>query len=223
MTKVVNINEVIAKQDIENDLVFNSGDLVVYPAHGVGEIQGKETMNVGREVIEFYNIKFAKDRLVLKLPLNRVGKSGLRNLLTEDQFEEALDVIKQKAKIRRIMWAKRAQEYKAKIESGEQLQVAEVLRDLSRNCSVLETSEDQSYSERKFYKAALYRFASEYSIVKDISYEKGEQEIEKIISGKVKKHNPILDQDVEDAFEEDLEDFEDDFDDEDDEDEEMEI
>jgi len=170
-------------------LSFKQGDFVVYPAHGVGEISGIEKMKISDQEVELYSVSFAKDKLTLKLPKHRITDAGLRNLLTHDEFDTAINTLKEKAKIKRVMWAKRAQEYKTKIESGCQIMVAEVLRDLSRNCSILETSEDQSYSERKFYKAALDRFAHEYSIVKNLSHEKAIQQIEEIIAEKVNFHN----------------------------------
>lgn len=168
---------------------FKQGELVVYPAHGVGEIKGIEKINISNQDVELYSVSFAKDKLILKLPKHRVEEAGLRGLLSHDEFDEAINTLKEKAKIKRIMWAKRAQEYKTKIESGCQIMVAEVLRDLSRNCSILPTAEDQSYSERKFYKYALDRFASEYSLVKGISHDEAAKQIEEIIASKVKKHS----------------------------------
>lgn len=168
---------------------FKKGDFVVYPAHGVGEISGVEKMQISDQEIELYSVSFAKDKLVLKLPKHRVEDAGLRNLLSHDEFDEAIETLQGKAKIKRIMWAKRAQEYKTKIESGCQVMVAEVLRDLNRNCSILPTAEDQSYSERKFYKYALNRFADEYSIVKNVSHQEAVDQIEQIIADKLQSNS----------------------------------
>ncbi|MCV6598887.1 MAG: CarD family transcriptional regulator [Alphaproteobacteria bacterium] len=171
-----------------NKKSFKKGDFVVYPAHGVGEINGVEKMQISDQEVELYSVTFSKDKLTLKLPKHRVEEAGLRNLLSHEDFDDAIETLKGKAKIKRIMWAKRAQEYKTKIESGCQVMVAEVLRDLSRNCSILPTAEDQSYSERKFYKYALDRFASEYSIVKNVSHSEAVEQIEQIIASKVKEN-----------------------------------
>ena len=167
---------------------FKKGDFVVYAAHGVGEISGVETMNISDQSVELYSVSFAKDKLVFKLPKHRVEEAGLRNLLSHDDFDQAVQTLQGKAKIKRIMWAKRAQEYKTKIESGCQVMVAEVLRDLSRNCSILPTAEDQSYSERKFYKYALDRFAAEYSMVKGMDHHDAVEAIEQLIADKVQHH-----------------------------------
>ena len=183
-----------------NKKSFKKGEFVVYPAHGVGEISGIEKMQISDQEVELYSVSFAKDKLVLKLPKHRVEEAGLRGLLSHDDFGKAVKTLQGKAKIKRIMWAKRAQEYKTKIESGCQVMVAEVLRDLSRNCSILPTAEDQSYSERKFYKYALDRFASEYAAVKEISHPEAVEQIEQLIAAKVQVHAPKKsEEDIEEA------------------------
>ena len=150
----------------KNDNVFDykAGDMVVYPAHGVGQVDGVETLTIGGIEVTLYTITFAKDRMRLKLPLQKIKTSGLRPLSTKEQMQSALQTMRGRARIKRVMWSRRAQEYEAKINSGSPVQVAEVLRDLRRNA----TGAENSYSERQIFQSALERLASELAAIEKI-------------------------------------------------------
>ena len=116
-----------------NDVLeFKSGDPVVYPAHGVGTIEGIETHSIGDMEVTLYSISFEKDRMRLKIPVQKAQESGLRKLCSNDRLKDALQTLQGKAKAKRAMWSRRAQEYEAKINSGDPVSIAEVLRDLRR-------------------------------------------------------------------------------------------
>jgi CarD family transcriptional regulator len=139
------------------DEVFAEGDHVVYPTHGVGRVEkiAKETI-AGHE-LELIHITFEENRMTLRVPVAKARSAGLRKLATRKLFDEALAVLKGKARIKRTMWSRRAQEYEAKINSGDPLAIAEVVRDLHRNAG----QPDQSFSERQIYEAAMDRLAAE--------------------------------------------------------------
>lgn len=146
---------------------FKVGDKVVYPAHGVGSITGQETQAVANTEIKVYVISFEKDKMILRVPVNRAKVSGLRPLSGKKQVKEAMDKLKERARPGRGMWSRRAQEYETKINSGEIVLIAEVVRDLHKNVD----DPDRSYSERIIYESALGRLAGEFSAVEDITAE----------------------------------------------------
>jgi CarD family transcriptional regulator len=145
-------------------LEFAAGDLVVYPAHGVGKVDGVETLTVAGLSVSLYAITFEKERMKLKIPVAKAKTSGLRRLSSKDRLKAALDTLQGRARVRRTMWSRRAQEYEAKINSGDPVSIAEVLRDLRRNTE----QSEQSYSERQIYQAALERLAREVAAVEKI-------------------------------------------------------
>ena len=138
-------------------LEFSAGDLVVYPAHGVGKVDGVETLTVAGQSVSLYAITFEKERMKLKIPVAKAKTSGLRRLSSKDRLKAALETLQGRARVRRTMWSRRAQEYEAKINSGDPLAIAEVVRDLHRNAG----QPDQSFSERQIYEAAMDRLAAE--------------------------------------------------------------
>ncbi len=144
---------------------FVKGEMVVYPAHGVGKIDGVETQTIAGMDIKLYAISFEKDRMRLKIPMMKAKESGLRKLCTASRMKDAMKTLEGRARIRRTMWSRRAQEYEAKINSGDPVLIAEVLRDLKRNSE----DSEQSYSERQIYQAALERLAREYAAVEKTS------------------------------------------------------
>lgn len=159
----------------QNDNVaFENGDYVVYPAHGVGRIEGIETRTISGMEVQLYNITFDKDRMRLKVPMNKAIDSGLRKLSTEERMSDAMKTLRGKAKARRAMWSRRAQEYETKINSGDPVAIAEVLRDLKRSNDEAE----QSYSERQIYQSALERLASEVAAVENISEDQAALKLE---------------------------------------------
>ncbi len=144
--------------------MFREGDFVVYPSHGVGKLISIENQSFEGISVELLVISFDRDRMILRLPRLKAEKVGLRPLSSRTAMEEALDVLKLKPKVRRTMWSRRAQEYETKINSGNPLSIAEVIRDLYRNTE----KPDQSYSERQIYQMAVERFVRELAAVEQI-------------------------------------------------------
>lgn len=136
---------------------FVEGDHVVYPTHGVGKVERIAVEEIAGHKLELIHITFEENRMTLRVPVAKARTAGLRKLATRSMFDEALAVLKGKARIKRTMWSRRAQEYEAKINSGDPLAIAEVVRDLHRNAG----QPDQSFSERQIYEAAMDRLAAE--------------------------------------------------------------
>ncbi len=136
---------------------FVEGDHVVYPTHGVGKVERIATEEIAGHKLELIHITFEENRMTLRVPVSKARSSGLRKLATRKMFDEALAILKGRARIKRTMWSRRAQEYEAKINSGDPLSIAEVVRDLHRNAG----QPDQSFSERQIYEAAMDRLAAE--------------------------------------------------------------
>lgn len=137
--------------------VFQEGDHVVYPTHGVGKVERIAVEEIAGHKLELIHITFEENRMTLRVPVAKARSAGLRKLATRKLFDEAMDVLRGKARIKRTMWSRRAQEYEAKINSGDPLAIAEVVRDLHRNAG----QPDQSFSERQIYEAAMDRLAAE--------------------------------------------------------------
>jgi CarD family transcriptional regulator len=137
--------------------IFVEGDHVVYPTHGVGKVERIATEEIAGHKLELIHITFEENRMTLRVPVAKARSAGLRKLATRKMFDEALAVLKGRARIKRTMWSRRAQEYEAKINSGDPLAIAEVVRDLHRNAG----QPDQSFSERQIYEAAMDRLAAE--------------------------------------------------------------
>jgi CarD family transcriptional regulator len=140
---------------------FKAGDMVVYPTHGVGSVQGIETVNAAGYSLSVIVVTFEENRMTLRVPVNKAASSGLRKLASNEGMKEALDTLKGRARIKRTMWSRRAQEYEAKINSGDPVAIAEVVRDLHRNAG----QPDQSFSERQIYEQALDRLATEVAAI----------------------------------------------------------
>ncbi len=144
---------------------FRPSDFIVYPAHGVGQIVAIEEQEVAGFKLELYVIIFVKDKMILKVPTPKVASVGMRKLADADIVRRALDTLTGRARIKRTMWSRRAQEYEAKINSGDLISIAEVVRDLYRS----DAQPEQSYSERQLYEAALDRMAREVVIVQKLT------------------------------------------------------
>jgi CarD family transcriptional regulator len=136
---------------------FVEGDHVVYPTHGVGKVEKINVEDIAGHRLELIHITFEENRMTLRVPVAKARSAGLRKLATRKMFDEALAVLKGRARIKRTMWSRRAQEYEAKINSGDPIAIAEVVRDLHRNAG----QPDQSFSERQIYEAAMDRLAAE--------------------------------------------------------------
>ena len=155
---------------------FQVGDFVVYPVHGVGEVLGIEECTFDKITAVFLVIKIDQDKLTLKIPLKNADKLGVRHLFEKDQIDEIEDVLKRRVRMRRMMWSRRAQEYETKINSGDPMLIAEVIRELHKNSDY-----DQSYSERQIYQTALSRLAKEFSIVRSIKEDEAFKYIQSIL------------------------------------------
>ena len=146
---------------------FNVGQNIVYPAHGVGTVTGIEKKTVAGMDLEVFVVAFDQDKMILRVPTNRAEASGMRALAGEKLVDDALKTLGGRARIKRTMWSRRAQEYEAQINSGDLISIAEVVRDLHRGAD----QPEQSYSERQLYESALDRMARELAAVENI--EKG--------------------------------------------------
>jgi len=157
---------------------FKKGDFVVYPSHGVGKITEVTAQAVGDLTLEFYQINFEKEKMNLSVPVSRANKIGLRHLCSPELIDQSLDIVSEAAQTSRgIMWSRRAQEYEKKINSGDILAIAEVIRDLHRNVK----NPDRSYSERLIYESAYNRFVNEVCHVRKVSVEKFEEEFSNML------------------------------------------
>lgn len=152
-----------------------AGSKVVYPSHGVGLVLGLEIRDLGGQQIELVAVNFESERMTLRIAIEQAKKEGLRSLLTSSQMAVVLKILKGKSRIKRIMWAKRAQEYEAKINSGDASLVAEVVRDLYR----APTKPEQSFSEKQLFQMALERLARELAAIEEISLQ---QAIDKLMN-----------------------------------------
>jgi CarD family transcriptional regulator len=162
-------------------LEYSIGDYVVYPAHGVGRIEGLETHSIAGLEVELYSISFEKERMTLKVPISKAKRAGLRKLSSKDRIRAAMEILRGHSRVRRVMWSRRAQEYEAKINSGDPVSIAEVVRDLHRAAD----QPEQSYSERQIYQAALERLARELAAVEKIDEHKATERLEQILSKSV--------------------------------------
>ena len=157
---------------------YSAGDYVVYPTHGVGRVEGIENQDISGLSLDLIVIKFEKDRMTLRVPVNKATDSGLRKLSSRKMMDSALTTLKGRSRVKRTMWSRRAQEYEAKINSGDPVSIAEVVRDLHRNAD----QPDQSYSERQMYQAALDRLARELAAVEKIDELAATEKLEQMLS-----------------------------------------
>ena len=160
------------------DLLCSPGDFVVYPTHGVGKVVEIENQEYSGQKLKLYVIEFERDRMTLRVPIDKAEISGLRKLSSKKVMEKALNTLKGRARVKRTMWSRRAQEYEAKINSGDPISIAEVVRDLYRNTA----QPDQSFSERQIFEAALDRLACEVGAVEKTDPEKATEKLEGILS-----------------------------------------
>jgi CarD family transcriptional regulator len=154
----------IAMSDVKK-AIFSVGDFVVYPAHGVGRVTGVEVQMIAGMELEVFVIAFDQDKMTLRVPTSKVKTGGLRALSGPAIMDDALKTLTGRARIKRAMWSRRAQEYEAKINSGDLISIAEVVRDLHRATD----QPEQSYSERQLYESALDRMAREVAAVESLN------------------------------------------------------
>ncbi len=153
---------------------FKTNEFVVYPAHGVGQILAIEEQEIAGAKLELFVINFMKDKMTLRVPTAKVANVGMRKLSDPALVKKALETLKGRARVKRTMWSRRAQEYEAKINSGDIVAIAEVVRDLYRS----ESQPEQSYSERQLYEAALDRLSREIAVVQHATETEAVKEIE---------------------------------------------
>ena len=180
VTKKVPAKKIVPKKV---KLQYSVGDFIVYPSHGVGEITDIQTFEIAEEKLEMYNVIFDKEKMTLKIPTIKAKEIGIRKVSSRNEMKKTLEILKGKAKIRRTMWSRRAQEYEAKINSGILIELTEVVRDLFRNSN----QPEQSYSERQLYESARDRLAREVAVVEKINDVNAVEKIEIILNDATKK------------------------------------
>jgi CarD family transcriptional regulator len=156
---------------------FSPNEFVVYPAHGVGKIVNIETQEVAGFELEMFVVAFEKDKMTLRVPTHKATEVGMRPLSTPDLVAQAFKTLKGKARVKRAMWSRRAQEYEQKINSGDLIAIAEVVRDLHRHGD----QREQSYSERQLYEAALERLTREIAVVQGNDEPSAQKEIDDVL------------------------------------------
>ncbi len=159
---------------------FRPNDFVVYPSHGVGRIVRIEEQEVAGTKLELFVISFDKDKMTLRVPTAKANSVGMRSLSTPDIVDQALKTLKGRARVKRAMWSRRAQEYEQKINSGDLISIAEVVRDLHR----ADDQPEQSYSERQLYEAALERLTRELAAVEKIEEDVAAERVGEMLVGR---------------------------------------
>ena len=161
-------------------LDFRPNEFVVYPAHGVGQIVSVEEQEVAGITLELFVIAFEKDKMTLRVPTHKATEIGMRALSSPDVITHAMKTLKGKAKVKRAMWSRRAQEYEQKINSGDLMAIAEVVRDLHRS----DDQREQSYSERQLYEAALERLTREVAAVSGVDEAGAQKKVGDVLVGR---------------------------------------
>jgi CarD family transcriptional regulator len=174
--------QAVEKKPVNSRHGFKTNEFVVYPAHGVGRIIGIEEQEIAGMALELFVINFEKEKLTLRVPTGKLQSVGMRKLADDDIVKRAMEILKGRARIKRTMWSRRAQEYVAKINSGDLISIAEVVRDLYRS----EAQPEQSYSERQLYEDALDRMAREIAAVEKLDDRGAVQRITEVLSKSAK-------------------------------------
>jgi CarD family transcriptional regulator len=167
---------------------FDVGDYVVYPKHGVGRVIELLNQEIAGMSLELYVLRFEKERMTLRVPVGKVESVGMRKLSSDKTLKEALDILKTKPKVKRTMWSRRAQEYEAKINSGDLVSIAEVTRDLFRP----DDQPEQSYSERQIFEAASSRLAREIAAMEEIDEKAAQAKILDILNTHAPQYHPTV-------------------------------
>lgn len=167
---------------------FDVGDYVVYPKHGVGRVMEILDQEIAGMSLELYVLRFEKERMTLRVPVSKVESVGMRKLSSDKTLKEALEILKTKPKVKRTMWSRRAQEYEAKINSGDLVSIAEVTRDLFRP----DDQPEQSYSERQIFEAASSRLAREIAAMEEIDEKAAQAKILEILNKHAPQYHPTV-------------------------------
>ncbi len=160
------------------ETAFSPGDYVVYPTHGVGQVMCIEAREIAGQKLQLIVILFDQDRMTLRVPVDKATSAGLRKLSTRSIMDNALTTLRGRARVKRTMWSRRAQEYEAKINSGNPVSIAEVVRDLHPNVG----QPDQSFSERQIYEAAFDRLACEYAALENIDKQQATEKLAELLN-----------------------------------------
>ena len=181
IAKPVVAPKVVAKPAALAKSVYKVGVHVVYPTHGVGKIVAEETQMIGDVELRLLVISFEKDKMTLRVPVHRATAAGLRPVSSTDQMKKVFVSLKGRARTSRGMWSRRAQEYEAKINSGNIFFIAEVVRDLHQNVD----QSERSYSERMIYESALSRLVGELAAAEATDHKTATDKLMKLLRGKV--------------------------------------
>ena len=168
-----------------NAVLFDVGDYVVYPKHGVGRVIELQNDEIAGMQLELYVLRFEKEKMTLRVPTNKAESVGMRKLSSDKTLKQAMETLKGKPKVKRTMWSRRAQEYEAKINSGDLVSIAEVVRDLFR----ADDQPEQSYSERQIFEAAASRLARELAAMEETDEPKALEKILDILREAAPKYN----------------------------------
>ena len=170
--------KVVEKKVISKKEEFLPEQYVVYPSHGIGQILEIEKKEIAGQMLTMYVIEFEKEKMILRVPIEKTKEIGVRKVSTKNQLKEIFEILTGKAKIRRTMWSRRAQEYEAKINSGDIKLLTEVVRDLFRS----DSQPEQSYSERQIYEAARERLSREVAVIEKTDEQKAIEKMETILN-----------------------------------------
>tara|TARA_Y100000287_G_scaffold48737_1_gene37958 strand:- start:17760 stop:18551 length:792 start_codon:yes stop_codon:yes gene_type:complete len=170
--------KVVEKRVISKKEEFLPEQYVVYPSHGIGQILEIEKKEIAGQMLTMYVIEFEKEKMILRVPIEKTKEIGVRKVSTKNQLKEIFEILTGKAKIRRTMWSRRAQEYEAKINSGDIKLLTEVVRDLFRS----DSQPEQSYSERQLYEAARERLSREVAVIEKTDEQKAIEKMETILN-----------------------------------------
>ncbi len=194
---------------------FKVGEHLIYPSHGVGKIIDIDKIKLNGMEFSTLIIFFEKEKLTIKIPVTQIKKIGIRHLVSKEKMDEVFETLRGGIKKLKGMWSRRAQEYESKINSGDIMLLAEVLRDLTRDID----DADRSYSERVIYETAIYRLAGEYAVIAKVSFDEAKEEIISIAKNKLADEMSEENTDFKDDFDDDFDEEDDDDDDDDDSDE----
>ena len=183
----------LEKRTVARKEEFLPEQYVVYPSHGIGQILEIEKKEIAGQMLTMYVIEFEKEKMTLRVPIEKTKEIGVRKVSTKNQLKDIFEILTGKAKIRRTMWSRRAQEYEAKINSGDIKLLTEVVRDLFRS----DSQPEQSYSERQLYEAARERLSREVAVIEKTDEQKAIEKMETILNNSNGRNEELSTEDQE--------------------------
>ena len=183
----------LEKRTVAKKEEFLPEQYVVYPSHGIGQILEIEKKEIAGQMLTMYVIEFEKEKMTLRVPIDKTKEIGVRKVSTKNQLKDIFEILTGKAKIRRTMWSRRAQEYEAKINSGDIKLLTEVVRDLFRS----DSQPEQSYSERQLYEAARERLSREVAVIEKTDEQKAIEKMETILNNSNGRNEELSTEDQE--------------------------